>query len=383
MSNRQAGFVASASRAASEDLSQAGGAGGAEGAECATDDGTVSGASGVLQEIAIELTTKCNLSCEMCSMWEGRRDGLARETIFDLLSQARELGAHTFTPLGAEIFMRKDTPAILQEAARLGYRKIRIVTNGMLIARHAMTLAELPGLSLNVSIDGPEAVHDSLRGSGKYRAALIGVRAVLARRIPVGLQGILMRPTLATAGHLIDLAGKLGLTGVSYQPFLPDLAWTQPDHSRWLFKPEERDSVVRSVDGLLEKAHKAGVPIRTEALFPALEPYFMSGLRPVPPGGCRVPSRAVLIDGEGECFPCHFMRDRSLGNVAKGAGLRDIWQGPMRRRMQEQGLSGQCPGCLSVYSDFDGFAMSRGGDAGRTCPDDQSSVQHGPHALSR
>lgn len=297
-------------------------------------------------------------------MWEGRRDGLSRERIFALLAEARALGAESFTPFGAEIFMRKDTPAILQEAARLGYRRINITTNGMLIARHAMTLADLPGLNLTVSIDGPEPVHDALRGAGKYRAAMIGVRAVLARRIPVGLQGLIMRPTLAGAAHLIDLAEQFDLSGVAYQPFLPDLAETRPDHAQWLFTPEERGEVAQALDALLDKARQAGVPVRTEVLFPWMERYLATGDRPVPPGGCGLPARVMVVDGHGETHPCHYLRDRSMGNVAGDVALAEVWESSLRQCMQARARAGDCPGCLSVHSDIGAFvAAGPGPDA--------------------
>jgi hypothetical protein len=42
-----------------------------------------------LDEISIELTLRCNLSCAMCAVWEGRRDGLAGDRVA-VVSYARE-----------------------------------------------------------------------------------------------------------------------------------------------------------------------------------------------------------------------------------------------------------------------------------------------------
>ncbi|TCO72047.1 radical SAM protein [Rhodovulum euryhalinum] len=313
-----------------------------------------------LHEIAIELTGKCNLTCEMCSVWKGGRDGPGQDRIRELLAEARALGAQVFTATGAEPFMRKDTVPILAEAARLGYGRISVVTNGTLIARHAERLAAIPGLSLGISIDGPEAVHDALRGAGMYREALAGLHAVRARGVPVTLKGVLMRPTLSTADHLIDLAVDLGLASVSYQPFQPEIAWDQPDHSRWLFGPEDRQAVSATLAALLDKARQAGVRIATEAVFPAILPYLFDGVRPVPPGGCALPARFVLIDGRGETYPCFFMRGQSMGNVMQGVRLRDIWHGPVQRRMQARGRAGDCPGCLAGCSDLASYDAAAG-----------------------
>ena len=271
-----------------------------------------------LHEISIELTSKCNLTCEMCSVWKGARDGLPRARIFELLAEARELGARVFTACGAEVLMRKDTPSILQEAARLGFEQISVTSNGVLVGRHAESLAGITGLHLGVSIDGPEPVHDALRGEGTYRAAVEGVRAARDKGISLHLCAVLMRPTLETADHLIDLAVALGLSSVSYQPFQPEIAWDQADHSRWKFAPGDRGAVESALQSLRDKARLAGIRIDTETMFPVFPPYLFDGIRPIPAGGCALPSRFLLITERGNSYPCFFMRGQSMGNLAEG-----------------------------------------------------------------
>lgn len=308
-----------------------------------------------LHEISIELTSKCNLTCEMCSVWKGGRDGLSRKHIFDLLAQARALGALVFTACGAEAFMRKDTPLILAEAARLGYQRISVITNGVLIRRHRKALAKIPGLELGVSIEGPESVHDALRGAGTYRAAIDGVRAVRDGGVSVHLCAVLMRPTLATADYVIDLAVELGLSSVSYQPFQPEMAWDKDDHSPWHFDPADKETVSKVLENLRDKARSVGIHIITETMFPVIPPYLFEGTRPIPSGGCALPSRFILVTERGETYPCFFMRGQSMGNVAEGVRLRDIWHGPVQRKMQARGLNGACPGCLAGCSDIESY----------------------------
>lgn len=309
-----------------------------------------------LRELSIELTSKCNLTCEMCSVWKGKKDGVPGPRVVALLEEARNLGARVFTPSGAEVFMRKDTVMLLETAARLGYEEISVVNNGMLLGHHIDALRKIPGLTLHVSIDGPEKVHDDLRGPGSYAKALDGARLAQQAGIPVSLKGVLMAPTLATAGHLIDLAQKHGFYRVSYQPFQPEIAGPEEDHSRWVFPPNTRDTVASALSDLLAKARIQGVEIYTEHLFPHIVPYLFDGIRPIPPGGCALPSNFILIDGRGETFPCFFMRGQSMGNVNHGVRLRDLWHGPIQMRMHRLGLTGQCPGCLAGCSDVSGFS---------------------------
>lgn len=311
-----------------------------------------------LDEISIELTSKCNLTCEMCSVWKGKKDGISRPLVFELMQEARWLGATTFTPSGAEIFMRKDTILILEEAARIGFSTISVVTNGMLVKRHITRLQAIPGLALHVSIDGPEKVHDALRGPGSYSAAIEGLAAATAAGIPTTIKGVLMRPSLSDSTHLIELAKGFGLTRISLQPFQPEIAGPSEDHTRWTFATDERETVAQELAALLDQARLAGVQVYTQALFPDILPYLFDGKRPIPRNGCFLPARFLLIDGRGETYPCFFMRQQSMGNVTKGVRLRDVWHGPVQRRMQTLGIARRCPGCLAGCSDIQSFDMA-------------------------
>lgn len=311
-----------------------------------------------LSEIAIELTSKCNLTCGMCSVWKGRRDGISAALVLDLLAEARRLGARSFVPCGAEIFMRKDTISLLKAADDLGFERQEIVTNGILLPQHADALADIPSIRLHVSIDGPARIHDALRGQGNYDKALGGVRAVQARGIPVELSAVLMRQTLETADHIVDLACQLGIGRVSFQPFQPEIAGIGLDHSKWVFPPADRDRVATRLHHLADHAARKGIEIFTASTFEHIVPYLFDGLRPIPKNGCYMPSRFVLIDGRGESYPCFFMRGRSMGNVTQGVRLREIWDGHGRRKMQDLALARKCPGCLAACSDIATFDAS-------------------------
>ncbi len=308
-----------------------------------------------LLEISIELTKKCNLTCVMCSVWKGALDGIPGELVRDILRDARRLGATAFSPSGAESFMRKDFLDILETAQDLGFERIEVVTNGILVPAHADRLARLAGLTLHVSIDGPPDIHDRLRGAGSYERAMRGVHAALERGIRTELSGVLMAPTLGTAGHIIDLAAELGLGRVSFQPFQPEIAGSGGDHSDWTFPPEQRQHVAEDLEALLRIAESAGVEIFTKSVFPHIVPYLFDGLRPIPAGGCFLPSRFLLIDSKGDSYPCFFMRGQSMGNVQEGVSLREIWDGHARRSLANAAQRRNCPGCLAACSDIATF----------------------------
>ncbi|MEO0918510.1 MAG: radical SAM protein, partial [Pseudomonadota bacterium] len=202
---------------------------------------------------------------------------------------------------------------------------------------------------------GPEEVHDALRGQGSYRSALDGLAASTKAGIPTSVKAVIMRPTLATLSHLIDLAVEYGLPRISVQPFQPEIAGPDEDHSPWQFERDQRDQVTFALSAFLDQARRAGVEVFTQSLFPHIPPYLFDNTRPIPKGGCFLPSRFLLVDGRGETYPCFFMRGTSMGNVMQGVRLRDIWHGPVQRKMQTIGIERTCPGCLAGCSDVESF----------------------------
>jgi MoaA/NifB/PqqE/SkfB family radical SAM enzyme len=314
-----------------------------------------------LDEIAIEVTVHCNLRCRMCAVWEGARHGPEGAMIRSLLTEARELGATSFVPCGAEPFMRPDFVDLLEHAQALGYRRVEVVTNGLLAPRHLDRLAPLSAVQLHVSLDGPREVHDALRGEGVYDRAVAAAREARARGVALGLSGVLMRPTLAHIDHVLELAVELGLGEVSFQPFQPEIHGFGRDASEFLFAPDQRAEVVERIDALRERAATLGVRIYTDPILDEVPAYCFEGRRPIPPGGCFLPSRFVLVDVSGDLYPCFFMRDTVMGNVGRGDRLSDVWHSEAHTALQMLALTSRCPGCLAACSDIATFG---GGDGG-------------------
>ncbi len=311
-----------------------------------------------LDELAVELTVYCNLKCKMCSVWELREHGVEHDLAKKLLRQARELGAHTFTPCGAESFMRKDFLDLVEYAHALGYRTQDIVTNGTMITdAHLDRLAACPSVYLHISIDGPRDVHDDLRGEGNYDKSVETARECVRRGIRVGLSGVLMRETLHLAPHLLELAASLGIREVSYQPFQEEISGPDKELPRFSLLRTPKARIEAELERLRARARELGVTIFTESMFGVIPDYLATGRRPIPPGGCYLPSKFLLVDFRGDVYPCFFMRtdaDR-MGNVNQGAELTDLWHSLHHQQLQALALAERCPGCLAACSDVDSF----------------------------
>ena len=310
-----------------------------------------------LDQLAVELTVYCNLQCKMCSVWEIREHGVPLDLAKKLLDDAYALGARTFVPCGAESFMRKDFLDIVEHAHARGYTTQEVVTNGTMITdAHLERLQGCPSVQLHVSIDGPREVQDDLRGEGVYDKSVGLVRRALERGVRVGMSGVILRETLPHLTALVDLASELGVNELSYQPFQTEISGPEKDLHRFSLLRPQREQLVATLDHLRDYAKARGVKIFTEAMFGVIPDYLIEGKRPIPPGGCYLPSKFLLVDYRGDVYPCFFMRqdqDR-LGNVYRDA-LPDLWHGTHHKQLQVLALTERCPGCLAACSDVETF----------------------------
>ena len=312
-----------------------------------------------LDESAIELTVYCNLKCIMCSVWELKEHGVPLELAKTLLEEARALGAKAFTPCGAESFMRKDFLDIVEHAHAIGFERQDIVTNGTMITEaHLDRLERCPSVALHISIDGPREIHDLLRGEGNYDKSVATARECVERGIELGLSGVILKESLDHLKPLVSLAAELGVREVSFQPFQTEISGPEKDIPRFSLLRTPRPRIVRALEDLAEHAEALGVTIFTESLFGVIPDYLAYGKRPIPPGGCYLPSKFLLVDFRGDVYPCFFMRtdaDR-MGNVIRGDRITELWHSAHHEQLQTLALTERCPGCLAACSDVETFA---------------------------
>lgn len=310
-----------------------------------------------MEELAMELTVYCNLKCKMCSVWELKQHGVPFELAEKIIRQARALGATSFTPCGAESFMRKDFLDLVEIAHSIGYTTQDIVTNGTMITdEHLDRLQACPSVYLHISIDGPKDVHDDLRGEGNYDKSVETAQKCVERGIRIGLSGVLMRETMHHAEHLLELAKSIGVPEVSFQPFQEEISGPDKELHRFSLMRTPKEQIEKSLAIISAKAKSLGITIFTESMFGVIPDYLATGKRPIPPGGCFLPSKFLLVDFRGDVYPCFFMRtdgDR-MGNVYNDE-VPAIWHSLHHKQLQTLALTERCPGCLAACSDVDSF----------------------------
>jgi radical SAM protein with 4Fe4S-binding SPASM domain len=118
----------------------------------------------------------------------------------------------------------------------------------------------------------------------------------------------------------------------------------------------EHGKIAKALKDLAEYAARRRISIYTESLFGEVPDYLVYGKRPIPGGGCSLPSTMLLVDWRGDIFPCFFMFNKAdkIGNVYRDR-LPDLWHSRVHKQLQMLALTERCPGCLAACSDVRTF----------------------------
>jgi uncharacterized protein len=177
-------------------------------------------------QLLVVPTLSCNLRCTYCyqELFEPGAKGLVPPEAVDAFfawvdrHHAADPVRPYVTLFGGEPLV--DTPAHRDrvsrylEGARARGLQVAVVTNGYDLEGFAPLLAAGPVKEVQVTIDGPAAVHDARRphasGAGSFDRAVRGVDALVAAGVPANLRMVADRANLSSLPALSRLAASRG-----------------------------------------------------------------------------------------------------------------------------------------------------------------------------
>jgi MoaA/NifB/PqqE/SkfB family radical SAM enzyme len=140
--------------------------------------------TGVGQEkLCIEVTTRCNSSCLHCFARSGmpRRSSLPVDLVKGIMVEGRDAGYRHLHITGGEPLLWEGLFGTLDYGFGAGYETIFMNTNGTLITEEIGRRLAAYGssFSMSISLDGPEALHDHIRGKGSHKRTIRGIEKAL------------------------------------------------------------------------------------------------------------------------------------------------------------------------------------------------------------
>ena len=151
-----------------------------------------------IRKIRVSLTDKCNLRCQYCmpvdSQFMPESHYLSVPEIQMILSELKELGLREVRLTGGEPLMRKNFSEICDVIGSLGFAKVGLTTNAILLDRHLDTLKQNKIESINVSLDSlnPEHFAQITHGNQLHKV-LHNIRLAVAAGFHVKINTVAIR----------------------------------------------------------------------------------------------------------------------------------------------------------------------------------------------
>ncbi len=164
--------------------------------------------------VYIKLTHKCNLQCKYCMSKLNYNYYLSKEEVFRLLDELKKSGTIKIIFSGGEALLRPDIEEIIQFAIKKGF-EVFIKTNGVLIPPR---IKQLKGVSkIILSFNGPEKIHDSLRGKGSFKKLIKAIEACNKNKIPIGFNTLVFKNNLDQINFMLEMAKRYN-TKINFFP---------------------------------------------------------------------------------------------------------------------------------------------------------------------
>ena len=317
--------------------------------------------------ISLTVTNACNLRCRMCGQWS--EEGYVRNSKDSLQQQMRltewkrvvdEIAEHDVKFLlirGGEPFLFPGIIELLEYISGKGL-STSIDTNATMLKQYAADIARIGNIHLTISVDGPEEIHDRVRGvPGCFQRIREGLQKLSQHERDTGhtigksINFTISPYSLEGLGVMPDVARSLGIDTMAIVPyyyFSDELGKTYQRELRehlgcsafsWFGFHHEESGIdfneflkqyqryLDTLDGVQDFPY---LPLSKEEF----QTWFEDSVTPVGKAGCKSIEKLIDIQPNGDANFCIDFPDYSFGNV-KESSIQDAWNSERAERFRE------------------------------------------------
>ena len=245
-----------------------------------------------LRYLELQITDRCNLRCRHCYIGQRKDNELSLSRIKKVLNEFEEMQGLRVLITGGEPLLHSRFAEINGMLPRFFLRKI-LFTNGLLLNKKI--LKNLNVDEIQISIDGLEKAHDSLRGIGSFKKAIEAVKSAIDTGFEVSISTMVHPENLGDFDKMEALFKGLGIKDWTVD--VPCISGRLEKHAEFQIAPDKGGKYL---------AYGYGDGLHSGALGFACGLHLMS----------------VMADGRAA--KCTFYADRNAGNIKNG--LRECWQ---------------------------------------------------------
>ncbi len=272
-----------------------------------------------ISRLTILTTTACNLNCTYCYADGGAYGGPvnrlsasnASTAIRNILDYYKGIDAIQF--FGGEPLLNpgliesvcRDCETMFAQGKMPNLPRFGATSNGTIWNERIASLLKRYKISLNISIDGPQEVHDrsriDVKGNGSFHRVFRTLEALKEHEIPFSVEVTYNTITMRAGYSVWDIISFLAEHDI-YHPHIVPAAFAPTDGNRWT-PPERkqlaqhyREATQRAVASLVE-----GKPMLFSYITGILQPLLLKIPQPLV---CAAGVHDLAIDTAGNIYPC-------------------------------------------------------------------------------
>jgi MoaA/NifB/PqqE/SkfB family radical SAM enzyme len=315
--------------------------------------------------VSFTITNACNLRCRMCGQWSEngyiRKSGHSQSEmqLADWKRLVDEMAGHDVSWVlirGGEPFLFPGFIQLLEHLRAQGI-SVSIDTNGTMLKQYAADLVRLDGVNMTISVDGPEEVHDAVRGvKGSFRrieeglATLREQERISGRTIERVICFTVSPYSLRGLGDMPEVARRLDIPMIHFMPYyyFPEAVGKKYEEElqglgghafSWRGFQHEGSGV--DFEEFLRQLRKFKATLGSVKFCPFMElsedeyrTWFSDATTPVRSQECWNLDGLIDIQPDGEANFCVDFPDYSFGNV-RNSTIEEIWNGERAERFRE------------------------------------------------
>lgn len=302
-----------------------------------------------------ESTMACNMRCKHCgSSCEHALPGeLTTGEAFKFVDMCKDIGMQWVSISGGEPFTRPDLIEVIKYFRKNGIL-VNIISNGWLINEEIIKeLKSISGLRVNISIDGPEYIHDDIRKPGSFERSKNSFDCLRKNGIDTGC---ITTVTKKNIDHLNEVKEFLIGSGVKTWQIQIGMPMGNLSHRPdWVVEPED---VNRIIDFCYSVSQEGNIDVypadcigyynekQNEIYKKSYDVDFIPEWE-----GCNAGINGFGLLHNGDVIGCTSIRGKDYieGNI-KEKTLREIWENPesfkWNRQFDVNNLKGDCYTCI-------------------------------------
>lgn len=261
-------------------------------------------------------TNQCNQKCKYCNWTKANPEQLTTKQAIRLIEEMAEFGVQKLGFAGGESLHREDIEDLLECAHRCKLIT-SISTNGRNVPKHIEALRKYVDV-VQISLDGPEELHDETRGAGSYRIVMDTMNLLKEYKIKMIANTVINKRNIRHLQFVLDMAKDKNYPALFQPIFCYGLSESQEVIQK--LRPNYHE-MYGAMEYLIQKK-KEGMPIGNSVSFfhYVIDTWDQEQLVP-----CYGNDLFCTIDPMGYVLPCCFDSSRNADFNAAELGFKQAF----------------------------------------------------------